>query len=628
MSRIEDYALIGDLLTAALVGKDGSIDWLCLPHFDSGACFAALLDTEKAGHWRIAPAAGGSCTVRRYRGESLVLETDWDVADGSVRVIDFMPPRGEAADVVRIVEGRSGAVPMVGELRLRFDYGHVVPWVRRDERGLVAVAGPDSAYLVTDAPLDGRDRATFSEFTVRAGERVAFVLTWAPSHRRRPKPVDPQTALEQTEAFWGDWSGQSRVQGRYREPVQRSLVTLKGLTFAPTGGIVAAATTSLPEQIGGPRNWDYRYCWLRDATLTLQSLLAAGYTKEAAAWREWLLRAIAGNPADLQIMYGLHGSRRLPELELDWLAGYEGSKPVRIGNAAAGQLQLDVWGEVLDGLALTRKALMHGPDDSWDVQVALMEHLEGAWDQPDNGLWEMRGPRRHFTHSKVMAWVAADRMVSAVTDFGLPGPRARWAALRDTIHADVLSHAYDAQRNTFVQSYGGTGLDASLLLIGRVGFLPPEDPRVVGTVRAVQRELTQDGFVLRYRTDASDDGLPGAEGVFLACSFWLVDALHAAGDRAGAGELFERLLLLRNDVGLLSEEWDPAGQRQLGNTPQAFSHFSLVMSALQLGSSAAHRSDAPIAASSGGPGADGQALQAPLQHAVDQPAGPPAPGVQ
>ena len=592
MSRIEDYAVIGDLHTAALVGRDGSLDWLCLPHFDSAACFAALLDSPEAGRWQLAPAAGGTCTTRSYRGQTLILETDWQTPEGQVRVIDFMPPRGAAADVIRIVEGLSGAVPMVNELRLRFDYGQIVPWVRQEEHVLVAVAGPDAAYLRTTAPMAGRELATVSEFIVRAGDRVPFVLTWAPSSHPRPRAVDAEAALADTEEFWSRWSARSRVTGPYRDAVQRSLLTLKALTFAPTGGIVAAATTSLPEQIGGPRNWDYRYCWLRDATLTLQSLLAAGYTKEATAWRDWLLRAVAGDPAKLQIMYSLDGTRRLPEYELPWLAGYEGSAPVRVGNAAADQLQLDVWGEVLDGLSLTRNALLHAPDDSWDIQVALMEHLESAWDQPDNGLWEMRGARQHFTHSKVMAWVAADRMVAAVRDAGLPGPVERWQALRQTIHAEVLDRGFDHEHNTFVQSYGSSELDASLLLIGRVGFLPPDDPRIIGTIEAIQQRLTQDGFVLRYRPNG-DDGLPGREGVFLACSFWLVDALLGAGRNQEAVALFDRLLTLRNDVGLLSEEWDPVARRQLGNTPQAFSHFPLVMSGLQLHAGRIHRSDHP-----------------------------------
>jgi GH15 family glucan-1,4-alpha-glucosidase len=582
MARIEDYAMVGDLHTAALISTEGSIDWLCLPRFDSPACFNALLDSPKAGRWLLAPASGGECTRRHYRKNTLILETEWETDEGKVRVIDFMSPRDGAADIVRIVVGIRGTVRMRGELALRFDYGHIVPWVRRDEHGIHAVAGPDAAYLVTEAPLRGEHMETASDFTVKAGQRIPFVLTWAPSHLGRPRKVDPEAVLEATESFWQHWSAKCRVTGPYRDAVLRSLITLKALTFAPTGGIVAAVTTSLPEELGGERNWDYRYCWLRDATLTLQALLASGYSEEAAAWRNWLLRAVAGDPADLQIMYGLHGERRLPEMTLDWLAGYEGSAPVRIGNAAAGQLQLDVWGEVLDCLALTRSSLLHDGDDSWDVQLALMEHLETAWDQPDNGLWEMRGPRRHFTHSKVMAWVAADRMVKGVRDFGLAGPADRWEALRDAIHADVMANGFDAERNTFVQSYGRPELDASLLLIPRVGFLAPDDPRVVGTIEAVQRELTHDGFVLRYRQEQSDDGVPGGEGVFLACSFWLVDALLGAGRRREARELFERLLALRNDVGLLSEEWDVQAARQLGNTPQAFSHFALVRSALHL----------------------------------------------
>jgi GH15 family glucan-1,4-alpha-glucosidase len=594
VARIEDYAIVGDLHTAALIGRDGSIDWLCLPHFDSPACFAALLDSPSAGRWLLAPAAGGASTTRRYRQGTLILETEWESGDGRVRVTDFMPPRDEGVDMVRIVEGLRGSVRMRGELALRFDYGRVVPWVRRDKRGIRAVAGPDAAYLSTRAPVRGEELRTLSEFTVHAGERVPFVLTWTPSHMPRPRPVNPERALADTEEFWTEWSGRSQAVGPYRDAVQRSLIILKALTYAPTGGIVAAATTSLPEQIGGPRNWDYRYCWLRDATLSLQSLLAAGYTDEAAAWREWLLRAVAGDPAELQIMYGITGKRRLPETELSWLSGYENSSPVRTGNAAADQLQLDVWGEVLDGLSLTRNALLTDVDDSWDLQTALMEHLEGAWQQPDNGLWEMRGPRRHFTHSKVMAWVAADRMVKGVHDSGLPGPAERWAALAGTIHAEVMTHGFNTELNSFVQSYDGTDLDASLLLIPRVGFLPPDNKRVTGTVRAIQRNLTEDGFVLRYRSQDSDDGLPGGEGVFLACSFWLVDALHGAGRRDEAVLLFERLLSLRNDVGLLSEEWDPRAKRQLGNTPQAFSHFALITSALQLHHGRAHHSNTPI----------------------------------
>ncbi|MFJ4287810.1 glycoside hydrolase family 15 protein [Paenarthrobacter nicotinovorans] len=598
MARIEDYAIIGDLNTAALVGQSGSIDWMCLPRFDSPACFAALLDKPEAGRWLLAPAGtpdGGNCTRRQYRGDTLILETVWEVAGGSVKVIDFMPVRDDAVDLVRIVEGVSGEVDMHMELVLRFDYGSVVPWVRHSKHGISAVAGPDSAYVTTHAPLVGRDNRTYSDFTVRAGDKVPFVLRWAPSHEREPRRIDPLRALNATESYWLEWIGRSKIVGKYKEPVERSLITLKALTYEPTGGIVAAATTSLPEQIGGPRNWDYRFCWLRDATLTLQSLLAAGYTEEASAWRDWLLRAIAGDPSQLQIVYGLDGARRLPEASIPWLAGYEGSMPVRTGNAAAPQLQLDVWGEVLDGLSLTRAASPDGTvDNSWDIQVALMEYLEGAWNQPDNGLWEMRGPRRHFTHSKVMAWVAADRMVKAVRTSGLPGPHDRWAALRSEIHNDVMTKGFDEDLNSFVQSYGSKELDASLLLVPRVGFLPHRHPRVAGTVEAIQKGLTEDGLVLRYRTQSGHDGLPGNEGVFLACSFWLVDALLGIGRSDEATELFERLLSLRNDVGLLSEEWDPRARRQLGNTPQAFSHFPLIHSALQLHHGEAHKSDTPF----------------------------------
>ena len=596
MARIEDYALLGDLQTAALVSTAGSIDWLCLPRFDSAACFAALLDTPDAGHWSVAPAAGGTCTSRRYVGDTVVLETEWVTNDGTVRVIDFMPPRGHAPDVVRIVEGVRGAVTMRSELTLRFEYGRVVPWVRHHGDQIEAIAGPNRVRLRTPAPTEGHEMSTVSEFPVRAGDRVPFVLTWNPSHEPPAKVVDAERALADTLTFWTDWANQGNpVHGPYRDAIKRSLLTLKALTYEPTGGIVAAATTSLPEQIGGGRNWDYRYCWLRDSTYTLQALIAAGYLAEAKAWREWLLRAVAGEPADLKIMYALDGTRFIPESELPWLAGYENSRPVRTGNAASDQLQLDVWGETLDGLALARNAGIARRDDSWDLQVALMNHLEGAWDQPDNGLWEMRGERRHFTHSKVLAWVGANRMAAAVrTHPELHGPADRWEALADTIHADVLKRGYDADRNTFTQSYGAPGLDAALLMIPRVGFLPPKDPRVQGTITAIQNELTEGGLIKRYNTSESDDGLSGGEGLFLACSFWLVDALHLAGHRAEATTLFERLLTLRNDVGLLSEEWDPGTGRQLGNTPQAFSHFPLVTSALQLHSGRGHHSSHPI----------------------------------
>lgn len=596
MARIEDYALLGDLHTAALVSSEGAIDWLCAPRFDSPACFAALLGDRDAGHWTIAPASGARCTRRAYVEDTLVLQTEWHLPEGSVRVTDFMPPRDVALDIVRIVEGLSGSVEMHGEVKLRFDYGRIRPWVRRDGDQILAIAGPDAIRIRTSAPLRGEEWTTRSDFTVRAGDRVPFVLTWSPSHEPEPRRLDPEAALRETLSFWSEWTAKGDgIDGPYRDAVMRSLITLKALTYEPTGGIVAAPTTSLPEQLGGPRNWDYRYCWLRDATYTLQALLAAGYRDEARAWREWLLRAAAGDPAELQIMYGIDGTRRLPEYEVPWLAGYEGSSPVRIGNAASDQLQLDVWGETLDGLALARSSGLAAVDDAWDLQVALMEHLESAWDQPDNGLWEVRGPQQHFTHSKVMAWVAADRMTRALkTDARLQGPEERWSALRDTIRDDVLARGYDAERNTFVQAYGSQALDASVLLIPRVGFLPGDDPRVVGTIDAIWKELQEDGLIRRYSTDDTEDGLTGSEGLFLACSFWMVDALHLADRQNEAVALFERLLTLRNDVGLLSEEWDPASGRLLGNMPQAFSHFPLVTSALQLHAGRGHGSHETI----------------------------------
>ena len=581
--RIEDYGLLGDLQTAALVGRDGSIDWLCLPRFDSPACFAALLGDETAGRWLLAPAAGGPCTRRAYRRETLVLDSEWDTAEGTVRVTDCMPRRGEAADVVRLVTGVSGRVRMRMDLRLRFDYGHVVPWVRRVDGQLGAVAGPDSVWLRTPVELAGRDLTTTAEFDVTAGQTVPFVLTYALSYAQRPRPVDAVQAIKDTEGFWTDWLSGCHYGGRDPEAVRRSLVTLKALTYAPTGGIVAAATTSLPEQLGGQRNWDYRYCWLRDATFTLQALLGTGFVAEARAWREWLVRAVAGDPADLQIMYGLDGSRRLPEYELAWLPGYEHSAPVRVGNAAAGQFQLDVWGEVLDGLHVARQTGLQPTDPAWDVQQALLDYLEGHWCEPDDSLWEMRGGRRQFVHSKVMAWAGLDRGVQAVERFGLPGPVDRWRALRDRIAAEVLEHGFDADRGTFTQFYGSKGLDAALLLIPRTGFLPWDDSRVTGTVDAIQRQLCQDGFVLRYRPELDGvDGLPGGEGAFLACSFWLADALHGAGRTDQATTLFTRLLGVRNDLGLLAEEYDTAAGRQVGNVPQAFSHVALVNTARHL----------------------------------------------
>jgi GH15 family glucan-1,4-alpha-glucosidase len=588
--RIEDYGIVGDLQTAALVGRDGSIDWMCLPRFDSPACFAALLGDEQHGSWRLGPAAGGECTSRRYRDGTLVLETEWELPEGRVRVIDLMPPRGDQADLVRIVEGVSGSVPMSTELRLRFDYGSVVPWITSDGGALRAVAGPDSVRLDTPAEVTHHGVADGSvlraRFTVGPGERVPFVLTYHASHLPTKDPVDADVALEETEHFWRSWIAGSTYTGPWAEAVHRSLITLKALTYAPTGAIAAAATTSLPEEIGGTRNWDYRYCWLRDAAFTLQALVGTGFIEEARAWRGWLLRAVAGDPADLQIMYGLDGRRRLPEYTIDWLPGFEGSSPVRIGNGAAGQLQIDVWGETLDALHLAREAGLETDPEAWAMQKALLDYLEEHWADLDNGLWEVRGPRRAFVHSRVLAWAGFDRAVRAVEEGGLVGePVERWRALRDRIHFEVCAYGFDAERNTFTQFYGSEGLDAALLLIGQVGFLPWDDPRVVGTVDAVQRELSQDGLLLRYDTDADDrvDGLPGDESTFLVCNFWLVDALHGIGRREEAVALFERLLSLRNDLGLLSEEYDVRTGRHLGNTPQAFSHLGLVNSALRLG---------------------------------------------
>jgi GH15 family glucan-1,4-alpha-glucosidase len=586
---IEDYALIGDLMTSGLVGRDGSIDWLCLPRFDSAACFAALLGEEENGHWRIAPksaARGEPCTRRVYAEGTLVLESYWETADGTVRVTDFMPQRDTAPEVMRIVEGISGRVTVRSTLRLRFDYGHVVPWVRRSDGDRVAVAGPDSAWFRSEPPVRtwGEDNSTRSEFTVGPGDQVAFVLTWHPSHEPRPEPVNPYQALRQSLADWREWSASCRYEGPYRQAVVRSLITLKALTYAPTGGIVAAATTSLPEELGGVRNWDYRYCWLRDSTLTLGALLSTGYLDEARAWRRWLLRAVAGDPADLQIMYGIAGERRIPETDLPWLRGYAASAPVRVGNAAVDQLQLDVYGEVLDSLHLARATGLASERHAWKIQLALLDFLERNWHRPDEGLWEVRGPRRHFVHSKVMAWVAADRAVQALEgDPTMPGDVERWRTMRDRVHRDVCEHGYDAERGTFTQYYGSRELDAATLLIPRVGFLPPDDPRVIGTVDAVRAELGTSGLVRRYSTEGpSVDGLPGDEGAFLACSFWLADALHMTGRDKEARDLFEKLLAACNDVGLLAEEYDPVSCRQLGNFPQAFSHVGLVNTALTL----------------------------------------------
>ena len=585
---IEDYALIGDMQSAALISRHGSLDWLCLPRFDSPACFASLLGSESHGLWRIAPA-GQAEVSRGYQGETLILETTWRTATGSARVIDFMPPRDSAPPVlVRLVEGVEGAVDMECVLRIRFGYGQIVPWVRRLETQIAAIAGPDSLWLTTPVALAGRDLAHTATFTVTGGERVPFVLGWLPSHQQQHDPVDAPQALADTRRFWQNWSARCTYRGPHREAVIRSLITLKALTYAPTGGIVAAATTSLPEDIGGTRNWDYRYCWLRDATITLEALLRTGYTEEAIAWRAWLERAIAGQPRDVQIMYGVAGERRLPEWEADWLPGYEGSVPVRIGNAAVNQRQLDVFGEVIDAMSLGRRAGTGYDRHAWALQRLLLGFLAKNWDQPDEGIWEVRGPRRHFVHSKIMAWVAFDRAVHA-TEQGLPGPAGLWREIRDQIHDQVCQRGYDSGIGAFTQYYGSRELDAAVLLMLEVGFLPPDDPRAISTVEVIQRELTVGGLLRRYGLPQSAggqqsavDGLPGSEGAFLACSFWLVNALDLIGRRDQASELFERLLALRNDVGLLSEEYDPRYQRQVGNTPQAFSHVPLIQAALNL----------------------------------------------
>jgi GH15 family glucan-1,4-alpha-glucosidase len=582
--RIEDYALIGDCGSAALVSRFGSIDWLCLPRFDSGACFAALLGEPRHGRWLIAPVEPVARVERRYLDGSLILATMFETAEGAVELIDFMRPRRRLPQLVRLVRGSRGHVAMCTEFILRFDYGAVVPWVERlPEGGVVAIGGPERVVLRTPAPLRGEDFKTVGEFTVGAGETIPFVLSYGPSHQPLPPPVDPARALHDAEVFWHRWSDRCASAGPWSEVVKRSLVVLKGLTYAQTGGIVAAPTTSLPEQLGGVRNWDYRYCWLRDATFTLLALMHAGYYDEARTWRDWLFRAVAGSPDQLQIMYGLGGERRLTEWEVPWLPGFEGSRPVRIGNAAVNQTQLDIYGEILDALY---HAQSHGlpPNKHGDaVGPVILEHLAKIWDQPDEGIWEVRGPPQHFTHSKVMVWVAFDRAVK-VMEQRASSSRAleRWRRVRDRIHEDVCSKAFDTDLGSFVQAYGSKALDASLLLLPLVGFLPPSDPRIVGTVRAIEQRLMADGFVCRYDTGDMVDGLPPGEGAFLACSFWLADNFILQGRITEARELFERLLALCNDVGLLAEEYDPRLGRQLGNFPQAFSHVALVNTAFNL----------------------------------------------
>ncbi len=592
-SRIEDYAIIGNCETVALVGRDGSMDWLCVPRFDSGACFAGLLGDAQHGRWLLAPAREDASVTRRYRGATLILETTFETPDGAVCLVDCMTRRDGVSDVVRLVRGLRGTVPMRTELVVRFDYGFIVPWVSRQDDGrLQFTAGPDRLLLDTPVDLRGQDMRTVGAFEVAAGQEIGFTLSWTPSYRPAPPPLPVADALAGVEAFWTDWAAAFKPAGEWPDAVLRSLLTLKALTHRETGGIVAAGTTSLPEQLGGARNWDYRFCWLRDATFTLYALIGAGFLDEAKAWRDWLVRAVAGDPDDLQIMYGLAGERRLTEFEVPWLPGYAGSAPVRIGNAAAGQVQLDVYGETVAALYVARKAGLVPDDASWDLECALVTHLETIWDQPDDGIWEVRGGRKHFTHSKVMAWVAFDRAVRSAEEFGLAAPLDHWRSVRDAIHRQVCERGFDAARNSFVQSYGVTALDASLLLIPLVGFLPPDDPRVRGTLAAIERELVRDGLVLRYDTGTGTDGLPPGEGAFLACSFWLADNFLLQGRHDDARALFERLLSLRNDVGLLSEEYDPADRRQLGNFPQAFSHLALINTARNLAARAAPRTGA------------------------------------
>jgi len=611
-SRIEDYALIGDGHTAALVARDGSIDWLCWPRFDSPACFAGLLGEPEHGRWQIAPSPGANgesavvSTHRHYREDTLVLETEFITATGSVVIIDFMPMRNGWPEIVRLVVGRTGTVQMSMELVLRFDYGYAVPWVSRldDDTGIRAIAGPDMVVLRTPVTLSGEGMRTQASFSVSDGETIPFIMAYAPSHHPVPPVSDPRSTLARTQTFWRDWAAKCNVTGPWEKQVRRSLITLKALAYEPTGGIVAAPTTSLPEELGGTRNWDYRYCWLRDATITLLALMRAGYYDEAGAWRAWLARAVAGAPAQLQIMYGIGGERRLPEWEVDWLPGYQGAKPVRIGNGAVDQLQLDVYGEVMSALHVARVGGLPSDDTAWHIEKALVDHLIGVWDQPDEGIWEVRGGRQMFTFSRVMAWVALDRAIRSAEEFDLDGPLAKWREVRATIHADVCARGYNSKLGYFTQVYGSDALDASLLLLSATGFLPADDPRVVRTVDAIARELTVDGLVRRYHTHETADGLPPGEGTFLACSFWLADCYHAQGREAEAIALYERLLGLCNDVGLLAEEYDPQTQRQVGNFPQAFSHVALVHTGMNL----MKHGEAFVRAATGQPQAEDKSL--------------------
>jgi len=581
-AKIEDYALIGDCETAALVDKHGSIDWLCWPCFSSDACFAALLGSEENGFWRIRPAEGDWSTTRRYRDHTLILETTFEHPDGVVRLIDFMPIRERFSDIVRIVEGVEGDVPLQMELKLRFDYGRTVPWVTGIEDGVRAVAGPNLAILHSSIPVHGENLTTVADFRLRKGDRARFTLTYGRSHQVDPDPIDAEQALIDTENFWIPWTAQLNHVGEYRDVVERSLIALKAMTFRPTGGVVAAVTTSLPEALGGVRNWDYRYCWLRDTTFTLLALTNGGYYEEATAWQDWLLRALAGSPDQIQIMYGLSGERQLVEWEVDWLPGYEDSRPVRIGNAASNQVQLDIYGEMLDCFFHARQSMnAHGEDD-FRVLALLLKHLETIWMDPDEGIWETRGAPRQFTYSKMMAWVAFDRAVRLAEELHYKAPLDRWRQVRDEIHAQVCARGFNEERNSFVQSYDSDQLDAALLLMPLVGFLPASDPRVRATIEAIERELMRDGLVHRYDTSQVDDGLPPGEGVFLACSFWMVSSLKSIGRVDDARALFQRLIALCNDVGLLSEQYDPKRKRMVGNFPQAFSHIALVNAAFDL----------------------------------------------
>ncbi len=579
---IEDYAIIGDCETAALVGKDGSIDWLCWPAFSSGACFAALLGDANNGRWQIAPAVGAPKVSRKYRDHTLILETTFEANDGTFTLIDFMPIRGRHSDIVRIVRGVKGRTAVRMELALRFDYGRIVPWVERFDGGLLAIAGPDMAVFRTSLDHRGEDMKTVSDFTISEGESVSFVLTYGLSYEKPPRAIDAEKALEETEHFWRHWSAQCKSEGPYSEAIERSLITLKALTYRPTGGIVAAVTTSLPEALGGQRNWDYRYCWLRDATFTLLALMNGGYYDEAKAWKDWLRRAVAGSPDQLQIMYGIAGERNLLEWEASWLPGYEGSSPVRVGNAASTQVQLDVYGELIDAYFHALLTMDGENTDSFDLPRNIVEHLETIWDKPDQGIWESRGEAQHFTYSKIMAWVAFDRAVRAAEQLGCEAPVERWKQTRDAIHRDVCEKGFDQELGSFVQVYGSRDLDASLLLLPLVGFLPSDDRRVVGTVEAIEKHLMPHGLVMRYDTGKVDDGLPPGEGLFLACSFWMVSALKCIGREADARKLFDHLLKLRNDVGLLSEEYDVQRKRLVGNFPQALSHIALVNAAFNL----------------------------------------------